>query len=187
MAKVYTRIGDKGETSLVSGTRTEKSSDRIKLYGEVDELNSVIGLLISHLNNDIDKFGDQLDILRQVQNNLFNLGSRLACESGQWEKYKLPELHSSLTSILEEGIDKMDNELDYLTSFILPGGAIAASQAHVSRCVCRRVERFLVGFSQLDQLPGNSIQFINRLSDYLFVLARFINKKMDKNEEYWKN
>jgi len=176
--KVYTKKGDKGKTSLVNGEKVSKSSDRLDVYGAVDELNSFIGVLRSHYDQ---------KLLELIQNNLFNLGSLLACPSEKWESYKLVEIHEGLLKKIEDKIDEMESELSPLKNFILPAGDLGASSAHVCRTVCRRVERRLVSFSEHEpeELPVNSLELLNRLSDYFFVLSRFINKKKDVADQIW--
>ncbi len=178
MAKIYTKTGDKGQTALIGGTRISKSNLRIDLYGEVDELNSFIGYLRSYEDN---------ELLQIVQNQLFNLGSLLACTIDKRAEYKLPAIDSSLIESLEKSIDKMNEELAELKNFILPTGSKAASVAHLCRTVTRRVERKLVNFSEQLQgeEPESSFEFMNRLSDYFFVLSRYLNKKENISETIW--
>ncbi len=183
---VYTRSGDKGETSLVSGSRLAKDDFRIELYGDVDELNSHLGHGISLLAPAKIMNDDFYMLMSQVQSSLFDLGSQLACESEHWEKFQLPQIETSLINDLEKNIDLMDEELPKLKSFILPGGSQAASYFHIVRTVCRRVERKLVHFSNDGHaLPQNSLSLLNRLSDYFFVLGRYINFKMSIAEVLW--
>jgi len=178
VGKIYTKTGDKGETALIGGVRVSKSSLRIDLYGEVDELNSFIGLLRSYEDN---------KLLASIQNQLFNLGSMLACELEKRSVYKLPPIDALIIKSLEDSIDEMNEELEPLKNFILPTGSKAASVAHLCRTVTRRVERKLVNFSEhlKAQEPDNSFEFINRLSDYFFVLSRFLNKKENITETIW--
>jgi cob(I)alamin adenosyltransferase len=181
-AAVYTRTGDNGTTSLVSGTRLKKSQDRIALYGEADELNSLIGLGLSFLSENFDK-----NFLITIQSALFDLGSNFACEYDNRIIYKLPVIKESFVSEIESEIDKMDIILPKLSHFVLPGGGSAASAFHVCRTTCRRLERSMVEFQ--DQFPKEvtsvELMFINRLSDYFFVLSRFINFKENKIEINW--
>lgn len=179
MAKVYTKTGDKGYTGLVSGARVSKGHEQIDLYGEVDELNSHLGYLNSIAQND-----SYYEIMLAVQNALFDLGSNLACEVEKRLQYKLPQVKSSLIEELESSIDKMDKELQPLKNFILPGGSTDSAYAQICRTVCRRVERKLVRFQ--DDLPENSLEFLNRLSDFLFVYARFLNKNSGREEILWR-
>ncbi|MDD4974286.1 MAG: cob(I)yrinic acid a,c-diamide adenosyltransferase [Bacteriovorax sp.] len=181
-ATVYTRTGDEGTTGLVGGTRIKKSDPRIYLYGEVDELNSHIGLGISFLPKDFD-----LKFLHEIQSSLFDLGSNLACEKEKREQFKLPQVKDTLIERLEKEIDQMDSLLPPLKTFILPGGSLEASAFHVCRTVCRKVERQLVDFE--DQHPGevpeSGLRFINRLSDYFFILARYANHLKKIEEIQW--
>lgn len=184
-SKVYTRSGDKGQTSLVNGTRILKSDARIELYGEVDELNSWLGVVLSHSQNykGIEK---EKELLFDIQKALFDLGSRLACEEEFWEKFKLPEIDGKLISSMENIIDEMDALLEPLKTFILPGGSKAASFTHVVRTRCRKIERLLVGFENAGhRLPDNTLGLINRLSDFLFVFARRMNQLENIDEPKW--
>ncbi len=188
MAKssLYTKTGDSGETSLVSGKRVLKSNQRIDLYGEVDELNSNLGVVIHYLKVQPTAFENIINILSKVQHELFNLGSRLACESELWEKYQLPAVGSTILSEMEESLDFLDNEMPKLKSFILPGGTNIACFSHVARTVCRRVERSMVDFRELgNEAPENALKLLNRLSDYLFVVARYSNFKFKISDEIW--
>ncbi|MGZ3789275.1 MAG: cob(I)yrinic acid a,c-diamide adenosyltransferase [Bacteriovorax sp.] len=181
-AAVYTRTGDKGTTGLVGGARIKKSDPRIHLYGEVDELNSFIGAGISLLEVNFDK-----RFLREIQSSLFDLGSNLACEKDKRDQFKLPQIKESLIIKLEGEIDRMDSTLPPLHTFILPGGAPEASAFHVCRTVCRRVERQLVDFEEQHsgEVPERALIFMNRLSDYFFVLSRFLNKEKTIDEIIW--
>lgn len=185
-SKIYTRGGDKGETSLVSGERTSKSSESVDLYGDVDELNSSIGYSLTLIGSN-HFLENEIKILLEVQYNLFNLGSRLACNPDMWEKYKLAQVDESLIVKIENSIDKLDSEMPSLKYFILPGGVPSAAYLHLTRTFCRKVERKLVLFGRENQIPENSIELLNRLSDYLFVVSRYINFKENKSETFWKN
>jgi cob(I)alamin adenosyltransferase len=182
-SKIYTRSGDSGTTALVSGTRVKKSIDRIALYGEVDELNSFIGLAISYLDHSFDK-----TFLSKIQSGLFDLGSNFACEKDKRDNYKLPKVEATFITEIESEIDKMDDQLPGLSHFILPGGTNAAATFHVCRTVCRRLERNMVDFQ--DKLPNEvsdlDLKFINRLSDYFFIMSRFLNMKAGKTEISWR-
>ncbi len=185
-SKLYTRGGDQGDTSLVSGTRISKGNNRIDLYGEVDELNSVIGLIYCLIQKEAFDYENILAQIQTVQTDLFSLGSHLACESELWGKYKLPQLTAATITILEEQIDKFDSELPELKSFILPGGSVISSHIQIARAVCRRVERKLVLFqNEKNSLPESSLSLLNRLSDYLFALARYVNFKLKIEENIW--
>ncbi|MFZ4712823.1 MAG: cob(I)yrinic acid a,c-diamide adenosyltransferase [Bacteriovoracaceae bacterium] len=186
MAKIYTRTGDEGLTGLVSGNRISKSDERIDLYGDVDELNSYLGLVIVHFNNENNS--SDKEILLKVQSALFDLGSNLACEEENRTRFKLPSIHMNLINSLESRIDQMDDILPKLKNFILPGGSLLASHLHVSRTICRRVERKLVHFKLTsgELLPENGLMLLNRLSDYLFVLSRYANHLSSDIEVEWK-
>ena len=179
--KVYTKTGDKGETSLVGGSRVLKSDLQIDLYGEVDELNSRIGLLVVHTDDD-----KAVVLLRKIQSCLFDLGSNLACEEEKKEKFNLPQLAENEVKEIESEIDRINAYLPELKNFILPGGSVASSFAHLCRTSCRRVERLLVGFSSQGELPAFSLEYMNRLSDYFFVLARFLNLQKSVEDIPWK-
>ncbi len=184
-SKLYTKTGDEGETGLVSGNRTLKSDLRIDLYGELDELNSRIGYSCSLMPND---FNETIDFLHHVQSAIFDLGSNLACEVENRAKFNLPQISNEFVSEIETEIDKLDATLPALKNFILPGGCLISSSIHLCRTNARSVERKLVHYHQVigEELPGNSIIFLNRLSDYLFVLSRYVNKKLKIEEIMWK-
>jgi cob(I)alamin adenosyltransferase len=186
MSKVYTKSGDTGETGLVGGKRVLKSDRRIDLYGEVDELNSRIGFAVSQLNS--AKFRTEIDLLHVVQSALFDLGSNLACEPQERSQFKLPLLSLSLITKLEEEIDKMEATLTPLKNFILPGGSQDVASLHLCRTGARSVERKMVTFIQTtkEEAPVHSIKFLNRLSDYFFVLARYVAKLHNQSEILWK-
>ncbi len=186
-AKIYTKTGDKGETGLVSGNRTPKSDLRIDLYGELDELNSRIGFACSQMATDLE-FQQTINFLHHVQSAIFDLGSNLACEVENRAQFKLPQISDEFIKDLELEIDKLDAELPELKNFILPGGTSAASAIHLCRTNARSVERKIVHYFDVtkEELPMNSVVFLNRLSDYLFVLARFANKIKKVEEITWK-
>lgn len=180
-SSVYTRGGDEGKTSLVSGARLTKGDSQIDLYGEVDELNSHIGYFLSLDGDSVINKG----LNEKIQSALFDLGSRLACEPENWEKFKLPSLTNSLIEDIEREIDLLDSGLEKMKYFILPSGSKCGSYGHIVRTVSRRVERKLVRFSQENTIPTNSLELLNRLSDYYFVLSRFINKSDNMSETSW--
>jgi len=186
-SKVYTKTGDSGETGLVSGNRTLKSDLRIELYGELDELNSRVGLACSLLGSEL-KFIQVINFLHHIQSAIFDLGSNLACEVDNRERYNLPQISNEFIQDIELEIDKLDSELEPLKNFILPGGSIVSSTIHLCRTNARSVERKLVHYFNYtkEELPANSIVFLNRLSDYLFVLSRYTNKIMGIEEITWK-
>ena len=166
--KIYTKKGDKGGTSLIGGVKVPKSSLRIHTYGTIDELNSFIGVVR-------DSYSDphSLEVLYQIQNLLFTIGSNLAADPVK-SRMELPKISEDDIIILEVEIDKMTESLPELMHFILPGGHIAASHCHVARCVCRRAERLIVELSEKEMVDPLILKYINRLSDYLFVLSRKI-------------
>jgi cob(I)alamin adenosyltransferase len=186
-SKVYTKTGDKGETGLVSGNRTSKSDIRIDLYGELDELNSRIGVSCSKLSQDLE-FQQTVNYLHHIQSAIFDLGSNLACEIENRAKYKLPQISDEFIGDLELEIDKMDAELAPLQNFILPGGTVTAASIHMCRTNARTVERKMIGYfnTTKEELPQNSVIFLNRLSDYFFILARYVNKVKGVEEINWK-
>ncbi|MCX6186429.1 MAG: cob(I)yrinic acid a,c-diamide adenosyltransferase [Bacteroidetes bacterium] len=178
--KIYTKTGDKGETSLIGGTRVPKYHLRIESYGTIDELNSYIGLIKDNLSNN-----SALPILNEIQDRLFTIGSLLASDPDK-SKMKIPDLHESDIELLETEMDKMDAELPELKSFILPGGHAIASYCHIARCVCRRAERLVVQLSNESEVAEIIQIYLNRLSDYLFVLSRKIVYDFKATEIEWK-
>jgi cob(I)alamin adenosyltransferase len=186
-SKIYTKTGDLGETGLVSGNRTLKSDLRIDLYGELDELNSRLGFSCSQLSLELE-LQQTVNFLHHVQSAIFDLGSNLACELENRAKYNLPQISDQFIEDLELEIDKLDAELEPLKNFILPGGTNLSASIHLCRTNTRTVERKLIQYHQEsgEELPFNSIKFLNRLSDYLFVLARYVNKLKGCEEIPWK-
>lgn len=179
--KIYTRSGDKGQTSLLGGTRVAKDSLRIEAYGTVDELNSHIGVLRDMANASLDAE------LIPIQENLFSVGSRLASGSeDQAEKFKVPLITDSHVLELESSMDRMEADLPEMRNFILPGGDLAASQAHVCRTVCRRAERIMVKLAAEEPVPEILVRYLNRLSDHLFVLSRTIAHRNGVTDTPWK-
>ena len=178
--KIYTKTGDKGETSLIGGTRVPKHHIRIESYGTVDELNSWIGLI-----NDQDIAQESKTILSEIQDRLFTIGSSLASDPEK-SKMKIPDLHASDIELLENQIDKMNEMLPEMRHFILPGGHTSISYCHLARCVCRRAERNVIHLHETEYVNEMVIVYLNRLSDYLFVLARFIAHQLNVNEIAWK-
>lgn len=185
-SRIYTKTGDKGETGLVSGTRVSKADARLDLYGALDGFNSQLGFALSLISS--DKTYEKIStFLFEVQSVVFDLGSNLACEAGARATYKLPKIPEAFVVSLETEIDALDSALPPLKNFILPGGSTAAAAFHLSRTSAREVERKLVAFREKSQeeLPENSLEFLNRLSDYLFVLARYVNKLQGSQEREW--
>ena len=179
--KVYTKTGDQGTTSLVGGTRIDKSHARIEAYGTIDELNSTLGYLLT-LHD-----GPHAHLMQRVQHALFDIGCHLATDTSQQPDAPTACLNHLNTDLLEAAIDQMQVELPHQTCFILPGGTRAAAWAHVCRTICRRAERRVVALSREVQVASSALQYLNRLSDYLFVLARFINHNADFEEKTWQN
>ncbi len=177
--KIYTKTGDKGQTSLIGGTRVPKYHLRIEAYGTVDELNSWIGLIRDQQIDD-----HSLTILMDVQDRLFTIGSLLASDPDK-SRMKLPELKSEDITILENEMDLMESQLAELKSFILPGGHTTVSYAHIARCVCRRCERLVVHLSEENTIDPQIGIYLNRLSDYLFVLSRYFAQNLNVPESPW--
>lgn len=180
--KIYTRIGDGGNTALIGGTKVPKNDLRIETYGTVDELNSWIGMVNDQLAN-----AEYKNLLKEIQDRLFTIGSALATDTEKEVKMQLPDLHTTDVATLENQIDFMTEQLPEMKSFILPGGHVAISSIHIARCVCRRAERLAVSLQQHEVFVDNLvIQYLNRLSDYLFMLARYAAHKLNVPEVPWK-
>ncbi len=180
--KIYTKTGDKGKTSLIGGTKVAKSNIRIEAYGTVDELNSYIGLTADQLTHHPSK-----TVLKEIQDRLFTIGSSLACDPDKEPKLKIPDLKETDISFLEKEIDVMNEELEPMKTFILPGGHVAISTTHVARCVCRRAERICVHMQEQELFVDPLvIKYLNRLSDYLFVLARYVGHLLGVADIPWK-
>lgn len=180
--KIYTKTGDKGNTSLIGGTKIPKSHIRIESYGTVDELNSFIGLCNDHATDQQSK-----TTLKEVQDRLFTIGSSLACDPEKEPALKIPDLKESDITLLEQEIDKMNELLPAMKFFIIPGGHVAISTIHIARCVCRRAERLCVNLQEHDMFVDPLvIKYLNRLSDYLFVLARYTGHLFQVPEIPWK-
>ncbi len=183
--KIYTKTGDSGETSLYGGTRVSKASARVESYGTIDELNAFIGVAKSEIS---DK--KLLAQLKKIQFDLFTLGSESATPLDKLMlangKSRLPLTISEEEILeLENWIDEMEQQLEPLQFFILPGGGKSASNLHVARTVCRRAERILIFLNETEEVRPELIKYLNRLSDYLFVAARYISKINGEKEEYW--
>lgn len=179
--KIYTKTGDKGTTALIGGKRVPKYHMRIEAYGTVDELNAFVGLIRDQEIDDHSK-----EILLEIQDRLFTLESQLAKESDENLLHPLPELHDEDVSLLEKEIDTMNETLPELTSFVLPGGHPTVSYCHVARTICRRAERLTIKLSESHPVDPINIQYLNRLSDYLFVLARQFTNDFNAPESRWK-
>ncbi|SFR50227.1 cob(I)alamin adenosyltransferase [Robiginitalea myxolifaciens] len=184
--KIYTKTGDAGTTALFGGTRVPKHHIRIQSYGTVDELNSWIGLLYDQIESDLLR-----KELERIQDRLFTLGSQLATEPAKADKLSarranpLPEVTPSDILALEEAMDRMDASLEPMTHFILPGGHPIVSQCHVARTVCRRAERMSTLLNEQEPIPEAVLKYLNRLSDYLFILARKLTADLGVVERKW--
>lgn len=179
---LYTATGDKGTTSLVGGTRVEKDCVRIEAYGTVDELNSYVGLVASLAEGVAP---DAAEFLLGVQHRLFDIGAALATPSPDGATASVG-IDSESVKRIEEAIDSLDARLPRLSSFILPGGSVASSHAQVARTVCRRAERRIVALARVEPVQSLIIVYINRLSDYLFALARYLNVAAETSEILWR-
>jgi cob(I)alamin adenosyltransferase len=178
--KIYTRKGDDGSTGLLGGTRVPKHHSRIEAYGNVDELNSYLGIL-----RDLAANTEHADFILAVQERLFTLGSHLALDPEHIGKMNLPELTDGDIEALETAMDDMDQRLPDMRNFILPGGHIAVSHCHVARCICRRAERSVVFLAEQSPVPEIGLKYLNRLSDYLFVLSRMLSQELGAEEKPW--
>jgi cob(I)alamin adenosyltransferase len=178
--KIYTKTGDEGETSLIGGVRVPKYHLRIESYGTVDELNSYIGLVKDQVQDARCK-----EVLYEIQDRLFTIGSVLASDPEK-SKMKVPDIHPADVELLEKEMDRMDENLPALRNFILPGGHTSISHAHVARCVCRRAERLVVHLSSESSVPAIIAVYLNRLSDYLFILSRKMAHDLDVDEIPWR-
>jgi cob(I)alamin adenosyltransferase len=176
--KIYTRTGDAGTTSLVGGTRAAKDDMRLEAYGTVDELNSHLGLIISQISDTRD-----IATLTTIQNKLFNLGASLATPPDS--EWKPTHITDDDIRLIEDEIDRIDNALPRHNQFILPGGSLAAASTHVARTVARRAERRIVTLAANAPVDPNDMKYVNRLSDYLFVLSRKINIDNNIDEIFW--
>ncbi len=178
--KIYTKTGDTGQTGLYGGLRVSKADLRLETYGTVDELNSHLGLLASLTIN-----ASRKALLIEVQHDLFVIGSHLASDSAKKASLKLPTLEADLSEKLETAIDQWDAQLPAMTHFILPGGHKEVAQAHIARTVCRRAERITVALSEVEAVDSPVLVYLNRLSDFLFVLARIMGHDLGAEEVSW--
>jgi len=178
--KIYTKTGDEGTTGLVGGTRVKKTDIRLEAYGTIDELNSWIGLIRT---NTIDSVSNQN--LASIQERLFVIASNLATDSSKVPVSRIPPCTGSEISKLETEIDRMQGEMPPINRFILPGGSLASAQCHIARTVCRRAERRIAGLSENTSVYQHIKVYINRLSDYLFVLSRYFNHLEKVPEVFW--
>ncbi len=178
--RIYTRGGDAGETSLIGGQRVPKDTLRIAVYGTVDELNSMLGLALAH------GCSERLTpVLRRIQNELFHLGSDLAILEEDKGQLKVPQIEQRHVDALESEVDALNAEVGDLENFILPGGSPAAAGLHVARTICRRAERLLVALMRDEAVGGSTLPYVNRLSDALFVMARFENHSAGVDDPLW--
>ncbi len=179
--KIYTKTGDDGSTGLIGGERVRKSDRRIECYGTVDELNAALGLAAA-------AFGAAalIDRIREVQNDLFVIGSHLATPDESAHKQSLPALDDAMVARLEMQIDGAEADLTPLRQFILPGGSEAAARLHLARTICRRAERLLVDFAMDRPVPALTLTYLNRLSDWLFVQARWSNRHAGVEDIPWR-
>ncbi len=189
ITKVYTRAGDSGSTQLIGGNLVSKNDPRVRAYGNVEEINVYIGLCLFHINNlsDDKKYGYLLNRLKSIQNELFNLGTLLASIGKEESKIDdLPGISEDDIKLLEIDIDDMNSNLTPLSSFILPGGNEIIVAIHMARVVCRRAERRVVSINNRTYTVNpNIIIYINRLSDYLFVLGRWVSNQLKIDENLW--
>ncbi len=179
--KIYTKTGDKGTTALFGGMRVAKDNLRIESYGTVDELNSILGVVLTSIEDD-----KLIETIRTIQNHLFNLGSDLATPILNNEKIShIERIDNNITEYLENKIDFFEAQLEPLTNFILPGGTKSAAFLHFARTVCRRAERLIVSLDNKEKINKNIVIYLNRLSDLLFVLARYSNQQNDIPDVIW--
>lgn len=178
---IYTRTGDKGDTSLYGGKRVSKAHERVETYGTVDELNSVMGVVIAHLR--VNRKGLK-ELLESIQIDLFTIGSSLATPSEKMQRLEVKKLSERVVEF-EKEIDSMTKKMPELHNFILPGGSKAGSFLHQARAICRRSERRIIGLSKKEDVSDEIIKYFNRLSDLLFTLARYLNHLEKKKETKW--
>ena len=179
--KIYTKTGDKGQTSLIGGRRVSKADLRIDAYGTVDELNSWIGLLRDQPVNESRK-----ELLKEIQDRLFTVGASLATDPEKAVKKAIPDIIQDDITLLEQAMDDMDASLPPLRAFVLPGGHASVSYCHLARTVCRRAERLVIHLSEQSPVDELVIQYMNRLSDYLFVLSRKMTQELGSEDVAWK-
>lgn len=179
--KIYTKRGDDGTTGLLGGMRVPKHHARIEAYGNVDELNSYLGVL-----RDLLEGSNHTAVLLEIQDRLFTIGSHLALEPGYEGRMQLPSITEEDVAFLEKEMDRMDASLPEMKNFVLPGGHIAVSHCHVARCICRRAERSVTFLTEQNPVPGVILHYLNRLSDYLFVLSRMVSQEKGAVETAWK-
>jgi cob(I)alamin adenosyltransferase len=178
--KIYTQTGDKGETALFGGARVPKNHHRVEAYGTVDELNAYIGMLRDTIENP-----DYRAVLKEIQDRLFTIGAVLASDPSK--QMMTPDVRNEDIQLLENQIDAMEAVLPSLKNFILPGGHTTVSFCNIARTVCRRTERLVVGLNEIEKIDPLSIKYLNRLSDYLFVLGRKVGQDLGAEEIIWKS
>jgi cob(I)alamin adenosyltransferase len=180
--KIYTKTGDKGTTSLIGGTKVPKSHLRIEAYGTVDELNSYIGLCKDLITDEATN-----NVLLEIQDRLFTIGSSLACDPVKEPRMRIPDLKEKDVVLLETEIDRMNGLIPPMKNFVLPGGHPTVSNLHIARCVCRRAERCCVRLEQeMAEIEPVILKYMNRLGDYLFILARYMAHSLKAVEVAWK-
>jgi len=183
--KVYTRNGDSGNTHIVGGDKRSKDDPRVEAYGTIDELNSHIGLCCDILKNqNRNEFKNLINYLKIIQNELFDLGTQLACSDYELLQ-SLPQINGNSITRIETEIDSANSELNELKSFVLPGGSILNSQFHITRNICRRAERRVISLNKIEEIEAINIKYLNRLSDALFVWSRWISFKLKDSENLW--
>ena len=178
--KIYTKVGDEGKTGLFGENHVSKASDRVAAYGEIDELNSVIGLVrTSPVDQEIDA------LLERIQSELFNVGAELSTSPSYEKDIGVPLVSDADIEVLENAIDRATAELAPLTTFVLPGGSLAAAHFHLARTTCRRAERAIVALAAHEKVRGEVLRYVNRLSDLLFTYARLANKRANISDVPW--
>jgi cob(I)alamin adenosyltransferase len=185
MVKIYTKTGDSGDTSLFGAGRVRKNNARVQAYGEIDELNSLMGAAGADMSGDYDMYDLEM-VVRRIQDRLFVIGSMLATPQDAALYTTIPKLAPEDTIFLEVAIDNLSKDMPHLHTFILPGGSSRAAKLHVARAVCRRAERSIVSLGEETQIDPLVASYINRLSDLLFEMARWVNWKMKVDEIEWK-
>lgn len=178
--KIYTRTGDDGSTGLVGGARISKAALRVAVYGDVDELNSAVGLAVCTASHD-----PLMTVLRRIQNTLFDLGADLANPGPDQEGTPALRIGAGAAARLESEIDRLNGDLEPLRSFVLPGGTETAARLHLARAICRRAERQAVALAQTEAVNAHALGYLNRLSDYLFVAARWCNAQDGAHDILW--
>ena len=182
MGKIYTKSGDKGDTSLIGGKRVSKASRRIEAYGNIDEANAILGVI-----NAVIRDEEVRTLLANIQNELFTLGSDLADPSYPDNPYNIPRINEEMVKSIERMIDRYDEEIGEIRYFILPGGSKGGALLHLARTIIRRAERNIIRLADEEKINPMIIEYVNRLSDLLFILARVINKREGIEDIPWKS